>query len=180
MQRVRQELIITYLIFIMKKVHSILALVMVGAIALFSCNSGPSEEEKAKHLEDSMRAVDSITKANAAATPAVNQDSINAANAKKAKEDSIKLADSLKKAGNGKKTTPAKPVKPAKPANSTNVKPTPTPTPAPTPAPAPTPKPTGGFDKKGDDAAKGGSTGGFEKKGDAAAKDGTTGGFKKK
>lgn len=165
----------------MKKVHSILALVMVGAIALFSCNSGPSEEEKAKHLQDSL---DSVTKAQEAAAPKVNQDSINNANTAKAAHiaDSLKQ-DSIKNAGKGKKTaTPAAPVKPstkpAKPANSTKANPTPTP--APTPAPAP--KTDGGFDKKGAGDGKTGGTG-FEKKGTTPAGDaktGETGGFKKK
>lgn len=163
----------------MKKVHSILALVMVGAIALLSCNNGPSEEEKQKRMQDSL---DSVTKAQEAAAPKVNQDSIDKANADKAAHiaDSLKQ-DSIKNAGKGKKTTatpaktPAKaPVKPApvKPANSTNTNPTPAPAPAPAPAP------------KNEPVKKGTSTdaqgGGAVKKGTTPTDAKTTGGAVKK
>jgi hypothetical protein len=74
----------------MKKVLSLLAI--AGTLTFFAC--GPSAEEKAeKARQDSIKAADSIAKAQFVA------DSISASQAaEKAKQDSVAKADSLAKA----------------------------------------------------------------------------------
>lgn len=161
-----------FLIKIMNKFNSIIALVLVVALAFVSC--GGDKEAEAKRIADSTAAADaqkrvddSIANVNAAA---------NAEAEAKAKKiaDSTRVADSIAalKGSKGKVVAPVKPTKtpvktPAKP--TTPVKPSPAPTPAPTnvtpkptPAPTPAPAPTGAVKGGGTTntapAVKGGST----------------------